>query len=490
MPRIFNYYKNYSKYYCNPFFLDFDVGLILKMYKDHKARLYFQTQYKRNPENLHAKKTEKASDCKITSEEISEDNRSNKIIFNTIVKAKLNSPSIDELQLDEYSDCLTYKIELEMEKNNISGLFSRVSSEECYTNLLDLEKNEMYDKNEKKEKNEKNENLNLSTNCGREVTENNNEHNENNEYLAKNTETYMKTVASTEESEKNKFILTLGKFSKLGYLGSEKKKADRDKEQKFINIKNVKQNEEKYTMDSKINSKLFNFYNKDKKKISFIAMQQIQANNLNNLTGNLKKVTSNVVATVSRTEEENNNTKNPEILISPNKKTNNKIVYPLNFAGITGTKSQATTPRILNSNKNINLYRNSSKDNEEKDEKEKEKEKEKSKDKDIQFRCQISQKKNTIKSNQNLMFVGSNKSVDVKKLINSNNANTSTKKIMNGFVQNYHVNPNNNMRMSAHLDKNVNKLDFECSETDPYKEKKKEIKLNSFCAGKRIFIIL
>jgi len=55
LPRMFHYYQNYIKYYCNPFFLEFKLGKIIKSFKEQKARLYYNKRY---ADKTNAKKAE------------------------------------------------------------------------------------------------------------------------------------------------------------------------------------------------------------------------------------------------------------------------------------------------------------------------------------------------------------------------------------------------------------------------------------------------
>ena len=386
MHRIFNYWKNYSKYYCNPLFLDFEVGKILKSYKEKKARIYYRTQYKKNSHT----DLKKHIDSKGPGpyDESCEDNKSNKIIFNTLIKENIDHHTniLEELTLDENNDFLTYKIEFEIKRksdhnlsvnfNNfsensiISGLVSRLSTEEYCKNLLNAEECDKF--LDKKLSSDKFSNVNLSTNYARTLTEND---------YNKNTETNLKTL-NTEESEKPKLNFTIGKYT--AKFCSDKKK--NQVESKLVNIKNMKPSEEKATLMNKMMGQKtttnnvyvnnFNNNNNSNKKKEKIHFPQPDLQAISSVIRTIdKKSSSNVVATVPKKADENliyntNNTKNQDLVISPNNKIG-KVLNPLYLAGIgiNGGKQlfKGMTPRIYNdNNKNTltaTINRNISKDN-------------------------------------------------------------------------------------------------------------------------------
>lgn len=503
MPKIFNYYKNYSKYYVNPFFLDFKAVKILKSNKEQKARIYYCTHYKKNVDdkdkdnNLQENSNGAGSNYEVSSEEI-------KVIFNTIIKKKINDPSniLEELTLDDNNDIQTYKIEFEKNEkadldissnfnnfsNNsiISGLVSRISTEEHCKNLLDENIYERF--LEKKMSSDKLSNFNLSTHYARENTEN--------EY-AKNTESTganlnLKTVmATTEENEKQtKVNFTLGKYSQSNQIsqysskfGSEKKK--NTTESKLINIKNLKQDKNElvkrlekttFATTSKIISQkhVVNLNNNKNKKITFFQQQPIQQVLKEKIGPSElieKKNSSNVVASVPKKAEENltsniitsakisnQNLHNPDLLKSPNDKINKVIMTPLNLAGITAKQSSISiTSRVgktkINSNRTIS--------------------------KDELFST------STITKNINLI---ANKSVDFKKVFTPSTPYSSNKK-MNSNYQASINSSNNKLRSSAKINntfielENGNGNEIISSTTAKTIVKKPNKKFNSFNSG-------
>ena len=493
MIRIYNYYKNYSKYYCNPFFLDFAVGKIIKTYKQHKARIYYRTNYRKDSQA----ESRKGTDSKGYYEDSCEENKSNKRIFNTITKKKINDPSniLEELTLDSNNDFLTYKIEFERERNDlnlsfnfnnfsdnsiISGLVSRISTEECCKNLLD---EHTFEKHLKKNLSlDKIENFNLSTNCGKLDT------NEN-EYLK--SETNFKTV-TTEETERPKVMFTIGKYSARLSAGSDKKKNEKtsveNKPGPFKNIKPSEEKKEKTSSANKINQKIY-YLNNNHKKISLLHQQPIKPiSTTTKVEINDKKRYANVVASVPKRTDENNininNIKNPELLKSPNDKFNKVIINPLNLACLTGTKqvqqnntSRAQTSSSCKNQFNIdNNNRNISKDFSSTASR--------FMDKDMNTininlnSSKVNNIKNSI-STKKINFICSNKSVDFKKVIN----NSSSKKSM---ISNFNYNSNNNnntngLRNSAQIEKHISELDNTTSnDIEIEKVKNPFIKVNSF----------
>jgi len=473
MNRIFNYWKNYSKYYCNPLFLDFEVGKILKSYKEQKARIYYRTQYKKNSHTDSKKHIDSKGPGPGPYDESCEDNKSNKIIFNTLIKENIDHHTniLEELTLDENNNFLTYKIEFEIKRksdhnlsvnfNNfsensiISGLVSRLSTEEYCKNLLNAEECDKF--LDKKLSSDKFSNVNLSTNYARELTEND---------YNKNTETNLKTL-NTEESEKPKLNFTIGKYT--AKFCSDKKK--NQVESKLVNIKNMKPSEEKATLMNKMmgqktttnNVNNFSNNNNSNKKKEKIHFPQPDLQAISSVIRTIdKKSSSNVVATVPKKADENlircrragkcecdrlieanesptcvshepvtrkgpqpantNNTKNQDlVVISPNNKIG-KVVNPLYLSGINGGKQlfKGMTPRIYNdTNKNTlttltaTINRNISKDNNFSD-----------RLKDSLSSNKLTTSKN-VKSNNTLTFVSTNKSDEFKK------RNSDGKKLMN-----------------------------------------------------------
>lgn len=45
LPRIANYYKNYLKFFCNPFFKDVKKNELIQVYGDDKAKIYYKNNY-------------------------------------------------------------------------------------------------------------------------------------------------------------------------------------------------------------------------------------------------------------------------------------------------------------------------------------------------------------------------------------------------------------------------------------------------------------
>jgi len=424
--------------------MDFEVGKIIKNYKDQKAKLYYRTQYRKNSNT-----DKKDKDSKITSnEESCEENISNKVIFNTLVKKKINDPSniLEELTLDSNNDFLTYKIEFEQEqqkdinlsfnysnnsiKSIISGVESRISTVECCKNLLeDTAKEQPLETN-----------LNLSTDYARENTENN---------YAKNTETNMKTETTIESEKfkdkyKYKINFTMGKYSSR-LTCFEKKKPILCCSTGFstgLNGIEIKHNTTNIKLNNdKISNKII--YNKfytsnDKNKISFIPQQQItfkpqlpiqEIKKLNTIE---KKSSSNVVANVPK-EESNFDCKS-----SPNYKAGKVIVPNLNFSCLTGSKHGSITTRLqsltksqINSNRNSNDQSNIQVNN--------------------QFNNPFSKAKNS-SSNRNISFISTNKSVDFKKAINNNS------KLINNNLGST-ITSTKIIRHTSNLEKNI--LDFD-----------------------------
>ncbi len=95
LPRMYHYYQNYVKYFCNPIFLDYKMGKLIKKYKEEKAQIYYNKQYSDN-----AKKNEFI----LKQEKNQTDNASGKIkFFNSTVNNKLNEKSSSNSLIDSGS---------------------------------------------------------------------------------------------------------------------------------------------------------------------------------------------------------------------------------------------------------------------------------------------------------------------------------------------------------------------------------------------------
>ena len=88
VPKLSDYYKNYLKFFCRPFFKNYRLAKILHDYQDKKAEIFYKNNYADSINDVDEKEKEKENSDKKSSSSLSSlDNiTDNKIIFDKRTK--------------------------------------------------------------------------------------------------------------------------------------------------------------------------------------------------------------------------------------------------------------------------------------------------------------------------------------------------------------------------------------------------------------------
>ena len=111
LPRLAEYYKNYHKFFCKPFFRDFSKCELLHNCQDNKAEIFYKKNLKnsKDNDNTTSKKNDSESDTLSSLDNITD----NKFIFTKKVK-KIIDQNLD-------SNCLTITLNANIDNKNING---------------------------------------------------------------------------------------------------------------------------------------------------------------------------------------------------------------------------------------------------------------------------------------------------------------------------------------------------------------------------------
>ena len=115
LPKLSDYYKNYLKFFCRPFFKNYKLGKILHDFEDKKAEIFYKNNYADSVNELEEKEKEKEkdnSDKKSSSSLSSLDN----ITYNKIIFDKRTKNMIDN---NLNSECCTITLTLESSRLNV-----------------------------------------------------------------------------------------------------------------------------------------------------------------------------------------------------------------------------------------------------------------------------------------------------------------------------------------------------------------------------------
>ena len=322
IPKLYDYYKNYYKYFCRPFFLNFFSASLLHNYYNIKAEIFYKNNY-----SLSKDKNE-AENKKVKNSMSSIDNDTdNKTIF-TKRKRYLIDNDIDS---NKYSISLTSDI---INKDNI-GLISKRSENDSFQKVI------LYFINEYKEMDNK-KNINLLENKNNKVI---NYDNISDNFL-KNRFIIIKNKKKINDIKIIKNINHNKKIKNKSYSI----KTDDDK--KFCNIIqniNGKNNNAITSKLSRNSSKLeifkkySNNINKKQKYICEILKNQYLSNN-KNIIQNFKSNNLEIKNTNKSINERNKN-------VSNNK--SNKNIFELN-------------KKLIDDNQSTNLLKIESRNNKEK----------------------------------------------------------------------------------------------------------------------------
>ena len=284
IPKLYDYYKNYYKYYCRPFFLNFYSNNVLHQYYNIKAEIYYKKNYSYNEEK-------KESENTINTNTISsfDNDTDNKIIFD-----KRNKYIIDNnLETNKYSLTLTY----DNISKDIIGLQSKRSINNSFEKGL-----ENFINSSKIKKIKNNDKI-----CAKD---------ENNKII--NNEKINDNLIQQNNKEDDNSILY-----------KENEKNNERKKEKDINSNKIK-DEKKKKDNNKINGLNINNFDifKAVNKINNLPLKCTRINSkLEELKINNKKINKKQISIGSVLNEETSNKiiNNNNKIINNNKKNNNNI---------------------------------------------------------------------------------------------------------------------------------------------------------------------
>ena len=153
IPKLIEYYKNYHKFFCKPFFIDIFVCELMHNYEDEKAEIFYKKNFK-DSQITSTEKEESDSDSFSSLDNITD----NKLIFTKTAK-KIIDQNLD-------SNCVTISLNANADKSiNGGGLISNRTNnnsfEQIVYNLINYKKiNKKKNINKKKENKEKDKNKN------------------------------------------------------------------------------------------------------------------------------------------------------------------------------------------------------------------------------------------------------------------------------------------------------------------------------------------
>ena len=154
LPKYINYYKNYIKFFCQPFFLNFNLNKIITNYGEKKAEIYYNNNYGNKK------------------------NKKEKNIFNNKFFTKSINSSIQEYELSSCKSTLNLSnSRLKCKKNDLDNSFTTI------TQIIKNFNKENFNKNKKliiKNLNYKKERIKLIANDKKNLNNTNNNNNNNN----------------------------------------------------------------------------------------------------------------------------------------------------------------------------------------------------------------------------------------------------------------------------------------------------------------------
>ena len=324
IPKLSDYYKNYLKFFCRPFFKNYKLAKILNDFEDKKAEIFYKKNYADSANELEEKEKEN-SDKKSSSSLSSLDNiTNNKIIFDKRTKNIIDNNLNTELCTLTLESSRTNKIININDNNNLYNgcLISKRSNgnSSFERNIYSLVHYKLNKKNENKTKKMENKKspkrkkklLNSPSNHPpyiAKIFKKNNYNNSNKEFSQKNKKIKKSLYTLARKNYKNNCFISYK--NEKGFLSP---KINKHK----INFNNgITSKFEEFTKNRPVN---FNNYihNSAKKNKTY--------NNTNNTNSKITKTKNNNVKIFNNT---NTNTiyKNFSILsesLNKYKKSNNK----------------------------------------------------------------------------------------------------------------------------------------------------------------------
>ena len=143
IPKLSDYYKNYLKFFCRPFFLQFNLGKIVHNFQDKQAEIFYKNNYNEtlDYEKEREKKEKENSDKKSSGELSSLDNiTNNKIIFDDRTRKIIDNDLKNEMctlnlessrtnniiTVNQNNDNNIYKGELISKRTNDENSFEKI----------------------------------------------------------------------------------------------------------------------------------------------------------------------------------------------------------------------------------------------------------------------------------------------------------------------------------------------------------------------------
>lgn len=151
LPRIANYYKNYLRFFCNPFFKEFKKNDLIQIYGDDKAKVYYKDNYggknrernsevdnnnidNNNPEEENLKKKNENED---NEHKNSENYKS--LIFNTTVRSNIENNIITRSSVNTKNE---YSKNFDSFFDSSFSNFNNFSSRKNNKNFTNFKKND------------------------------------------------------------------------------------------------------------------------------------------------------------------------------------------------------------------------------------------------------------------------------------------------------------------------------------------------------------
>ena len=125
VPKISSYYKNYSKFFCNPLFRDFSVNKLIQVYGENKGELYYKINYasKKIGTNSNIDTTK----IILNNVNFNDKNDDLKRMFNTTINDKINNNSVTKINdstLILHNSSLNYKVSTRDSPNFMNDISS------------------------------------------------------------------------------------------------------------------------------------------------------------------------------------------------------------------------------------------------------------------------------------------------------------------------------------------------------------------------------
>jgi hypothetical protein len=138
LPKISNYYKNYLKFFCNPFFRDFKKNEIIQSFGDNKAEIYYKNNY---GDKKKKQKQEHAIRSLNNSDDSNESKGAVSMLFDTTVRGIIDKNIITQATVKTQNNTNTSSNFIINDSNYLnysikSDLLTKRSKDESLMNIL------------------------------------------------------------------------------------------------------------------------------------------------------------------------------------------------------------------------------------------------------------------------------------------------------------------------------------------------------------------